>query len=188
MSAGQRPLEDAPVNLQLLTKRIVDANRERAGRNRIDIDIHDRLAGYGLIADECLLQQLMENLISNAIKFNRAEGRVDIYLRRDCQNRIVLEIKDTGIGIPQDEQANALKPFVQLSPGYDRQYEGIGLGLTLAENQATAHGADLKIISGEQPGTTVELVFPDYRTLQPVVCGSNRSQAEPIGDSSGKAA
>ncbi|MGI9462502.1 MAG: PAS domain-containing sensor histidine kinase, partial [Aestuariivirgaceae bacterium] len=187
MAAGQRPLDDAPVNLQLLTRRIVRAQQDRAERDNISIEIHDNLAGYGLIADELMLEQLAENLVSNAVKFNRQNSRVDVILRRDRRNRIVLEIDDSGIGIARSDIHNARKPFVQLSPGYDREYEGIGLGLTLAENQAAAHGAELKIASHLEKGTKVSVIFPNERTIKPLVPRRKRTDRK-NGTPAGKAA
>ena len=72
-----------------------------------------------------LIDQLLHNIVSNAVKFNNPGGRVDITMLLGRNDTIVIDVMDTGIGIPKSEIANVTKPFVQLSPVYGREYEGI---------------------------------------------------------------
>ena len=167
IAAEQRTVDEVPIDLHALATNAVRANSKTDAEEKPCVEIHDKLKGYGVKGDERMLDQMLSNIVSNAIKFNRADGRVDITLRRDRMNRIILEVKDTGIGISKSELDNALKPFIQLHPGYNREHEGIGLGLTLAENQAAVHGAEIKISSREDHGTKVKIIFPDYRTVKP---------------------
>jgi signal transduction histidine kinase len=139
---------------------------EDEDKDRIPVKIHDKLGGWALQADERLMTQMLSNLVSNAIKFNREDGQVDISLRRDRQSRIVVEIADTGIGMSKSNLESAFKPFVQLHSTYDREHEGIGLGLTLAENQAAVHDAEIKVTSREGHGTKVKVIFPNYRSIK----------------------
>ena len=177
MAAGQRPLDEVSVNLLSLVAGVVRSNLKDEDKDRISIKIHDKLGGWALRADEQLVEQMLSNLVSNAIKFNRDGGQVDISLRRDRQSRIIVEVKDTGIGMSKSDLKSAFKPFNQVQSTYDRQYEGIGLGLTLAENQAAVHDADLKISSREGHGTKVKVIFPSYRAVKPT--NTRLKQAKP---------
>lgn len=166
LAAGQRPLDEVPVNLLPLVNGVIRTHLKDEDEDRISIKIHDKLGGWALQADERLISQMLGNLVSNAVKFNRDDGQVDISLRRDRQSRIIVEIADTGIGMSKADLASAFKPFVQLQSAYDREQDGIGLGLTLAENQAAVHDAQIKITSREGHGTKVKVIFPNYRSVK----------------------
>jgi PAS domain S-box-containing protein len=168
LSAGQRPLDEVPVNLVTLVTSVVRTHSkdDDEDNGQVPINIHDKLGGWALQADERLINQMLSNLISNAVKFNREDGQVDISLRRDRQSRIIVEIADTGVGMSKADLDAVFKPFVQLQSTYDREHEGIGLGLTLAENQAAVHDAEIKITSREGHGTKVKVIFPDYRSVK----------------------
>lgn len=166
-TANQQSLDEVPIDLHALATNAVRANLNTDSDEQPVVEIHDKLKGYGVRGDERLLDQMLSNVVSNAVKFNRPDGRVDITMRRDRQNRIILEVKDTGIGISKSDLDNVLKPFIQLHAAYNREHDGIGLGLTLAENQAAVHDAEIKITSRENHGTKVRIMFPDYRTVKP---------------------
>ncbi|NNE22101.1 MAG: PAS domain-containing sensor histidine kinase [Rhizobiales bacterium] len=181
MAAGQRPLDEVSVNLLSLVAGVVRSNLKDEDKDRISVNINDKLNVWALRADERLVEQLLSNLVSNAIKFNRDGGQVDISLRRDRQSRIIIEVKDTGIGMSKSDLKLAFKPFNQVQSTYDRQYEGIGLGLTLAENQAAVHDADLKISSRKGHGTKVKIIFPSYRTVK--LTNTRLKQTKPANNS-----
>ena len=188
LAAGERALDDAPVNPILIAERVVRSFGQTDTQDPPVIAIHDRLKGYGLCADEPLLEHMLSNLISNAIKFSKPEGEVQIIFKKDRQRRIVCEVKDNGIGIERDQQTAVFRPFVQLAHSHVREHDGLGLGLTLAENQAAAHGAEISLTSKKGHGTTVKVVFPKHRTIRPQKADNPHARRLPKYSAASKAA
>jgi plastocyanin len=106
------------------------------------------------------LRHALRDIISNAIKFNKPGGRVDVRLTVDPFDLARLDIIDTGIGMTSDGIATALQPFGQVDASLSRSFEGVGLGLPLAEALIKLHGGRLDIESEYGVGTTVSVVLP----------------------------
>lgn len=98
-----------------------------------------------VLGDPTRVRQIVSNLLSNALKFTRA-GRVDIRLSQH-NDRVRIEVCDTGIGIAQEAQAKIFQPFTQAEAAITRQYGGTGLGLTLTHNLCNAMNGQLNIES-----------------------------------------
>ncbi|KEY86790.1 response regulator [Pseudomonas capeferrum] len=101
-----------------------------------------------VLGDPTRVRQVVSNLLSNALKFTRF-GRVDIRLAK-IVGGVRLEVRDTGIGIPEEAQARIFQPFTQAGAGITRQYGGTGLGLALTRNLCKAMHGHLHIQS--EPG------------------------------------
>ncbi|MGE8457594.1 MAG: response regulator, partial [Pseudomonas alloputida] len=101
-----------------------------------------------VLGDPTRVRQIVSNLLSNALKFTRF-GRVDVRLMA-IVGGVRLEVRDTGIGIPEDAQARIFQPFTQAGAGITRQYGGTGLGLALTRNLCKAMQGHLHIRS--EPG------------------------------------
>jgi signal transduction histidine kinase len=112
-----------------------------------------------LDCDRRIFRQIVLNLVSNAIKFTPPGGRVTIAWTAENDD-FVLQVRDTGIGIPADQIAAVVQPFVQLNTGLDRRYQGVGLGLSIVKAFAEAHGGALAIESTPGEGTAVSVRFP----------------------------
>ncbi len=136
---------------------------ERATTSGINlgVDVGGRLPP--LFADELRLKQVLINLLANAIKFTPPRGSVEIVARRAGCGGILIRVADTGIGMSQDEIAVALKRFGQVDHGFNRKFEGTGLGLPLAIALVELHGGTLTIKSTPNVGTTVDVLFPQSR-------------------------
>lgn len=111
-----------------------------------------------LSADERCLKQILLNLISNGIKFTGAGGQVIARTFRNKDGGLRIRIRDTGVGMSDDEIAQALQPFLQLDTAPRRQI-GSGLGLPLAKALSEANGASFSISSTPGKGTQVDLDF-----------------------------
>ena len=110
------------------------------------------------------LQQILINLLANAIKFTPAGGSVTLSAARDpLAGGLVLAVADTGIGIPRDKIAVALAPFGQIDSPMARKNDGVGLGLPLTKRLVELHDGTLDIDSEPGIGTTVTLRFPAER-------------------------
>ena len=116
-----------------------------------------------VLGDGARLQQLLVNLVGNAVKFNRDGGRIVLTARR-APGWVMLDVSDTGIGLSAEDADAVFKPFSQVDAGHSRAYEGVGLGLTIARKIAREHGGDLRIASVLGQGTTVRLALPERQT------------------------
>ena len=109
--------------------------------------------------------QVMNNLVSNAIKFTPRGGKVMISTSLNDQNAIEVTVSDTGIGMTDDGIVKALKPFEQADGTHSRRHEGTGLGLHLCVNFMKLFGGTLSIDSVVDEGTKVTIQFPPERTV-----------------------
>ena len=121
---------------------------------------HCRLVLHG---DRHKLQQILLNLISNAIKFTKPGGRVILEIEADLETGYLFRISNTGIGIAADDLATALTPFGQVESDLARRYEGAGLGLPLTKSLVEMHGGSLELESRPGVGTVVTIRFPAAR-------------------------
>jgi len=118
-----------------------------------------------LRADPKRLHQILTHLLSNAAKFTSRNGRIEITAKTVGDGGLTLVIRDTGIGMASSLIRGALEPFKQLDAGLERRFEGLGLGLPLANALMRLHGGSLAINSEPGKGTTVSLNFPRERTV-----------------------
>jgi signal transduction histidine kinase len=108
--------------------------------------------------DEGLFISIINNLINNAVKYTDQGEITVIAMQKD--NNAVIEVNDTGIGVPVELQEIIFDPFRQASEGLNRKYEGTGLGLTLAKKYATLLGGQLTLKSIPGAGSTFTLILP----------------------------
>lgn len=111
---------------------------------------------YSIIGDKLKLQQILINLIGNAIKFtNSGSVALSVYPTFESDEKItyLFEIKDTGIGIAEKDQETVFYNFSQIDDSSSREYEGTGLGLTIAKQLVNFMGGDIKIISDTGNGS-----------------------------------
>jgi two-component system cell cycle sensor histidine kinase PleC len=115
-----------------------------------------------IAGDSVRLRQVFTNLISNALKFTRDGGSVEV-IGEAHPNGVLVIVRDTGVGMTPDEVAVALTPFGQVDASHARWREGTGLGLPIARALVQLHGGELKINSQKGQGTSVEVSFPALR-------------------------
>jgi len=117
-------------------------------------------AGLRVRADQEKAQQILINLLTNAVKFTPSGERVAVDAARDGDGRVMLRVSDTGVGIGADECERIFEPFVQARSGERRQAEGTGLGLAISRDLARAMGGDLTAESEPDAGATFTFVLP----------------------------
>lgn len=110
-------------------------------------------------ADRRAVQQILINLVSNAIKFTPDGGNVGIGAKR-IGSRLHFWVSDTGIGIAEENIGNLGKPFMQIQNGYTRAFEGTGLGLSLVKGLVALHDGTMSIESAPGEGTKVTISLP----------------------------
>lgn len=118
-------------------------------------------------ADRRAVQQMLINLVSNAVKFTPDGGRVEIGAKR-LGSRLHFWVSDTGIGIAEEDLSRLGTPFMQIQNDYTRRFEGTGLGLSLVKGLVSLHDGTMSIESAPGEGTTVTISLPvEGPTLRP---------------------
>lgn len=115
---------------------------------------------------ERLLRQILTNLISNALKFSPAGGRVELRIGQGDADCVVVRVVDQGIGMTEDEIRVALQPFRQVDGTLNRRHEGTGLGLPLAKSMVQLMQGRMLIRSSPGHGTSVEIQLPAESAMQ----------------------
>jgi two-component system cell cycle sensor histidine kinase PleC len=180
-----RDIHDSGAYLLEVINDILDMSKIEAGRMSLDIDHVDvadivadsmkvvgqaaadrgiTLSRHGpsrlmIEADRRALKQIFLNLLSNAVKFTREDGSVDLHLSRS-KGTVRIAIKDTGIGIPEDDIIKLGRPFEQVENQFSKSHQGSGLGLAISRALVELHGGSLRITSREGQGTTVICTLP----------------------------
>ena len=113
----------------------------------IGIDLRLEAPHSYIRADALKLEQVLSNLIGNALKFTPKGGKVSIVTRNEANGGLVIEVSDTGIGIPADALSRIFSPFEQGDSSIHRRYGGLGLGLSIAHTLIKAHGGTLEAAS-----------------------------------------
>lgn len=117
-----------------------------------------------LVADRKLVRQALVNLLANAVRFTPEGGHVSVHGFLDGEN-LCLAVRDTGIGIAQEDIPRALERFSQVDGRLSRRYDGAGLGLPMAKRFMEVHGGMLTLASTPGQGTDVTLSFPKARLV-----------------------
>jgi signal transduction histidine kinase len=156
---GKLEMERAPFDLaesvRDTVERYVEATREE-GRHRFVVEAPDKLT---ISADHARIEQMLMNLIGNAVKYSPRGGEVRVELLKD-NGRAEILIRDEGIGITKEDLPRLGKPFTR-GTGRAETFAGMGIGLHVAQLMAEAHGGSLELLSeGEDRGTTVRVRLP----------------------------
>ena len=155
---GRLELERSPVDLRRLVEQCVDSARPRAqaASVRLDLEVEDVPEITG---EPAKLGQLLDNLVSNAIKFTPRDGHVGVRLTAQ-PDRIRIEVSDTGIGIPDRERERLFERFFRAQAALERQIQGTGLGLYISKAIVDAHEGRIGVDSALGEGTTFIVELP----------------------------
>ena len=126
-------------------------------------------------ADRTLVARIVQNLVSNAIKYTRPGGRVLVGCRRRG-GRVPLDVVDTGIGFNRDQHGLLFAEFSRLEQGA-RMAQGLGLGLSIVERLVAAMGLTLELASVEGKGSRFSLYLPLGKIQKPVLTGTERGES-----------
>ena len=117
-----------------------------------------------LLGSEAEVHSIVHNLMSNAVRFTRPEGRVEVRWDRH-EKGAVFSVRDTGIGIPEELIPRVTERFFRVDPGRSRELGGTGLGLAIVKHALQRHGASLRIESQAGEGSLFECRFPEDRLV-----------------------
>jgi len=168
IEAGAHQLTESDIGLSDLLGALSPVFAQMAAEHEVDLAVDQPAAGLVVKADERAMRQMLLNLMSNAVKFTRAGGRVDLNVT-DTEDGLAIIIIDNGIGIAQAHMATVLSPFGQVASGLAGRGGGTGLGLPIVKTLIEAHGGSLKLDSAVDSGTTVKLLFPAERVASRAV-------------------
>jgi len=163
IEAGKLDLHFAAVDLNELTQQTVAMMQAQANRERIIIRTSLPQDLPQVTADPRSVRQIVLNLLSNSIKFTGAGGQVIVSTARNEDGEVVLRVRDTGVGMSEQDLLVALEPFRQLATSARAGSGGSGLGLPLTKALAEANRARFSIQSAINAGTLVEVAFPGGR-------------------------
>ena len=129
-----------------------------------NITFHTDLADDGtILIQEDDLYEIIFNLAENAIKYNVIGGEVYFTLRKDPEN-VILQVRDTGVGIPEDAQTHIFERFFRVDKARSRKSGGSGLGLSIVRNMVERNNGEIHVESTVGSGTTFTLFFPTFET------------------------
>ena len=137
----------------------------KAAENSITVALEFAEALPKLMGDIRGVNQILINLLTNAIKFTPVGGRVVVSAARNAEGAMVVSVKDNGPGIPANEINSALDSFGRGSLATKQAVDGAGLGLPIVKGLMDLHGGDVAINSKEGEGTEILITFPARRVL-----------------------
>ena len=158
IEAERLELRTEPVDLAELASAAVDVVRPAADEKRIEITL-DTHGSLPLVADPGRLTQVLDNLLTNAIKFTPAGGAIVLSVSGGDGHRRI-EVTDNGIGIPHEELGQLFSRFYRASSATRRAIPGTGLGLVIARAIVEAHSGTINLDSREGEGTSVAVTLP----------------------------
>ena len=158
VDAGRLAVEREEVDFEEVVKDSVEALRPIALSRGIEL-VASITPLPNLVGDRARLAQVLDNLVSNALKFTGEGGRVTVSLHAESDHA-VLEIEDNGVGIPRAEQGRLFERFFRSSRATDDAIPGTGLGLAITKAIAQHHGGRISVKSEEDVGTCVRVELP----------------------------
>jgi len=158
IQTGSYEITKTKLNIGKLLNSIVVDCKPFVSEKEINFTFENKTESSVLIADEYSIKQIFSNLIDNAVKFTE-KGFVEIKLFKNDSNKLVFQIKDTGIGISDEYKEKIFNEFSQEQQGYTRKFDGNGLGLSLVKKCCEINNADLSYESEKEKGTTFTVIF-----------------------------
>ena len=158
--SGKLRLEPVLIELGPIVQGSIEALRLAAAAKSIDVAVDIEAGASPVLADPARVDQVVANVLSNAIKFTPRDGRISIKLSQSAAS-VVLSIKDSGIGIEPSIAARIFDRFFQADSSATRTFGGLGLGLAIAKRLMELHrGSIAAESSGTGCGTTFTMTFP----------------------------
>ncbi len=157
IDAGGLDLKLAPVKIKPIIDAAMLGIKERAGHQRLTLEIALADDIDDFVADEARVRQLLFNLLSNAVGFSQVGGHVRLACWYEG-NEVVFTIEDQGVGIPAEKQAQVFERFEADSQG--SHHRGAGLGLSLAKSLVDLHGGRINLVSEPNVGTKITVRLP----------------------------
>lgn len=158
-------LEKEPIELLGLSKEIAKILSASAKAKNVKLDVHGDSGK--IMGVQPVIYEMIYNLIDNAIKYNVQNGTVEVTVKEENPekghtfgNKTVISVRDTGIGIPKNEQDRVFERFYHIDKSRSKELGGTGLGLSIVKHAAKFHDAAINLSSKEGEGSTFTITFP----------------------------
>lgn len=162
VEAGSDDLFEEQVQVRDIAAQVLTTTKMLADKSHVQCTLDAQANLPALIADERKVRQILTNLVSNAIKFNVPGGTVAVQISSGAEGFYIC-VRDSGIGISEDDIPKALTRFVQVDGNLNRKYEGLGIGLSIVQALTEQHGGTLTVKSEVGVGTIMTVAFPAER-------------------------
>lgn len=147
VTSGKIVLQKTGVNLREIAERVAGTAAESAGARDVTVSLEAEARPFVVHGDPVRLGQVLNNLVTNAVKYTPSGGRVTISLAEE-DGKVLLGVKDTGVGIAPDMLSRVFDLFTQAESSLDRSQGGMGIGLTLVRSLVELHGGTTRAESG----------------------------------------
>jgi PAS domain S-box-containing protein len=165
IEAGAVTITWEPVQLDQLIRSVQESFAPAISHGQLTARL-DLEPGLGMDGDSRQLERVVANLIANAVKFTPPGGTITVAGRRDGDD-VVIEVSDTGIGIPGDEQPRLFARFFRATMATQQETQGTGLGLFIVKHVAEAHGGTVTVASAPGSGSTFTVRLPAHAPSRP---------------------
>jgi len=160
IEAGKLELENVPFRLQDLAERVEELHGLRAEEKGIELDV---LVGAGsdmqFVGDPYRIQQILHNLVSNAVKFTE-QGEVEVKIAGRSGTQLLIEVRDTGIGMTEEQLTRLHDEYSQADVSVTRRFGGTGLGMAITRTLVEKMGGTIDVASEVGEGTTIQVWLP----------------------------
>ncbi len=160
MEKGDTQLHLENVALWQLVDEAIEMVGDRMKRKSIRLSTRYETDDLVVRGDRMKIVQVLTNLLTNAVKFNREEGTIRVEARRGSQGFIEVDVADTGIGIAPEEQKRIFERFYQVDAKPSRRYEGTGIGLSIVRDILRLHGCSIRLSSQPGQGSVFTFTLP----------------------------
>jgi PAS domain S-box-containing protein len=162
---GKLRINTQPVDLFLIIHAAIDAVRPAAEAKEIRISTHIEAPDPIVRADSERLQQVLWNLLANAVKFTPSGGNIEVYLEQH-KSLAEIRIEDSGPGVPPEFLPRIFERFSQADGSSTRKYGGLGLGLAIVRHLVELHGGTVSAANGDGDGAVLTVRLPILKTSQ----------------------
>ena len=156
LDEGAVELEKEEVDFYMLTREICSRLAPQAEKRHVRVEVTGEPVHY--LGVRQVLDEMLYNMIENAIKYNKEGGLVSVWVGNTLKG-IKIIVRDTGIGIPKEEQERIFERFYRVDKSHSKATGGTGLGLSIVKHGALMHGAKIDVDSEVNKGTKMELIF-----------------------------
>jgi len=158
IQSGSFSISPAKLNLITILKDLISEFKQPANKDGLDLFLESKHRSLSIYGDSYTITQIFANLIHNAIKYTKV-GSIKISVIKDEQRNVIVEVKDSGVGMSEEFLTKLFEPFSQEETGYTRKYEGTGLGLTLVRNYCQLNNAEISVKSKKNVGSSFIVKF-----------------------------
>ncbi|MFH1042754.1 MAG: ATP-binding protein [bacterium] len=158
LQIGDFPITLKEININKLLTELVKDYKPTFSSKLLQLDYINDIGNVNVFIDEYSISQTIGNLLDNAFKYTR-KGHVKVKLYKNSKNSVCVDIQDSGIGISEEYLQIIFKPYTQEEIGYNRSFEGVGLGLSLVKKYVQLNNVSISVISKKDIGSIFTVEF-----------------------------